>query len=194
MQSLQWTYAFHIFCALILGTIVGIERQWHHCMAGTRTNAIVSAGAAAFVMSGILADHDTSAAARIAAAVVTGIGFLGAGVIFKDQSSIHGLTTAATVWCSAAIGILAGEGFLFMATVVTFLVLASNIALRPLATLLNKQQLLMEQEMLKVKARAVALEFADIPGAIMPGSEEEYAELEEDASENQEAQTEKRAA
>ena len=88
--------------ALVLGALIGLERQWHHRMAGTRTNALVAAGAAAFVMAGALIVGDAAAEARIVSYVVSGVGFLGAGVIFKESAQIRGLNTAARIWCSAA--------------------------------------------------------------------------------------------
>lgn len=134
-------FALQLGASLLLGAAVGLERQWHHCMAGTRTNALVAAGAAAFVMTGLLATNDVAAASRIAANVVTGVGFLGAGVIFKDSNSIHGLTTAATVWCAAAIGTLGGMGRVDLAAIVAASILVTNVLLRPLAQWLNRAQL-----------------------------------------------------
>jgi putative Mg2+ transporter-C (MgtC) family protein len=116
-----------------MGAIVGLERQWRQRMAGTRTNALVAAGAAAFVMCGLLIDGDPSARGRIVSYVVSGVGFLGAGVIFKDGANVRGLNTAATVWCSAAIGALCGLGALNLAVVLTATVLFTNMVLRPLA-------------------------------------------------------------
>jgi putative Mg2+ transporter-C (MgtC) family protein len=102
-------------------------------MAGTRTNALVSAGAAAFVMCGHLIGLDPSAQGRIVSYVVSGVGFLGAGVIFKDGANARGLNTAATVWCSADIGALCGLGALNLALVLAATVLFTNMVLRPLA-------------------------------------------------------------
>jgi putative Mg2+ transporter-C (MgtC) family protein len=102
-------------------------------MAGTRTNALVAAGAAAFVMCGYLIGLDPSAQGRIVSYVVSGVGFLGAGVIFKDGANVRGLNTAATVWCSAAIGALCGLGALNLALVLAVTVLFTNMVLRPLA-------------------------------------------------------------
>jgi len=85
----------------LLGAAIGFERQWNQGMAGLRTNALVAFGAACFV--GL---HIEQAAAYI----VTGIGFLGAGVIFREGGSVRGLNTAATLWCSAAVGALSGAG------------------------------------------------------------------------------------
>ncbi len=99
-------FALRLALAISMGAAVGLERQWRQRMAGTRTNALVAAGAAAFVMFGLLLDSDPSARGRIVSYVVSGVGFLGAGVIFKDGGNVRGLNTAATIWCSAAIGAL----------------------------------------------------------------------------------------
>lgn len=132
MQDLNLQFAIRLAVALTLGCLVGLERQWRQGMAGTRTNALVSAGAAAFVTAGSLLG-DPTAAGRIASCVVTGIGFLGAGVIFKDGANVKGLNTAATVWCSAAIGMLAGLGHLFHSLVLAIAILLINSGLRPLS-------------------------------------------------------------
>ena len=126
-------FCLHLLAALFLGAIVGLERQWRQRMAGTRTNALVAAGGAAFVMCGFLIGGDPSASGRIVSYVVSGVGFLGAGVIFKDGANVRGLNTAATIWCSAAIGALCGLGALNLALVLAVVVLFANMALRPLA-------------------------------------------------------------
>lgn len=102
-------------------------------MAGTRTNALVGAGASAFVMAGSLLVDDPSGTGRVVSYVVSGVGFLGAGVIFKDSANIRGLNTAATIWCSAAVGVLAGLGAFHLSLVLAIAVLLANIGLRPLA-------------------------------------------------------------
>jgi putative Mg2+ transporter-C (MgtC) family protein len=126
-------FTLRLFAALLLGATVGLERQWRQRMAGTRTNALVAAGASAFVMAGSLLVQDPAATGRIASYVVSGVGFLGAGVIFKDSANIRGLNTAATIWCSAAVGVLAGLGALHLSLVLALAVLLANIGLRPLA-------------------------------------------------------------
>jgi len=126
-------FALRLFLAIGMGALVGLERQWRQRMAGTRTNALVSAGAAAFVMCGLLLENDPSARGRIVSYVVSGVGFLGAGVIFKDGANVRGLNTAATIWCSAAIGALSGLGSLDLAFILTIGVLLTNVVLRPLA-------------------------------------------------------------
>src|SRR5258708_39098152 len=113
-------FAVRLLLAVARGGTGGLERQWRQRMAGTRTNALVAAGAAAFVMCGLLLDNDPSARGRIVSYVVSGVGFLGGGVIFKDGASVRGLNTAATLWCSAAIGPLTGIGAVHLALVLDF--------------------------------------------------------------------------
>jgi putative Mg2+ transporter-C (MgtC) family protein len=119
--------------ALLMGVAVGLERQWRQRMAGTRTNALVAAGAAAFVMCAFMVRDNSRGEAQIVSYVVSGVGFLGAGVIFKDAGSVRGLNTAATLWCSAAIGAISGLGNPLQALILTAAVLCTNIVLRPLA-------------------------------------------------------------
>ncbi|HEX7158672.1 MAG TPA: MgtC/SapB family protein, partial [Edaphobacter sp.] len=131
-------FVLRLALAIGFGSLVGLERQWRQRMAGTRTNALVAAGAAAFIMSGYLLEgDDPSARGRIASYIVSGVGFLGAGVIFKDGSNVRGLNTAATIWCSAAIGSLCGHGAIHLALALTLGVLLTNTVLRPLAYRLN---------------------------------------------------------
>jgi putative Mg2+ transporter-C (MgtC) family protein len=126
-------FAIRLLLAIAMGATVGLERQWRQRMAGTRTNALVAAGVAAFVMCGLLLDNDPSARGRIVSYVVSGVGFLGAGVIFKDGANVRGLNTGATIWCSAAIGAISGLGSLNLALVLAAAVLLTNMVLRPLA-------------------------------------------------------------
>jgi putative Mg2+ transporter-C (MgtC) family protein len=129
-------FAVRVGAALLFGAVMGLERQLHHRLAGLRTNSLVAMGAAAFVaLSGMVPGDSPT---RIAAQVVSGIGFLGAGVIFKEGFNVHGLTTAATLWCAAAAGSLAGLGFVAAGSVVTAMVLATNVLLRPLSHMVDR--------------------------------------------------------
>ena len=120
--------------ALALGAVIGAERQWRQRMAGLRTNALVSLGAALFVLFGdLLAGSPGTDPTRIAAYVVSGIGFLGAGVILRDGVNIRGVNTAATIWCSSAVGVLAGGGYIVEAIIGAFLVVIAHALLRPVA-------------------------------------------------------------
>jgi putative Mg2+ transporter-C (MgtC) family protein len=126
--------------AVVLGALVGFERQWRQRMAGLRTNALVALGAALFELFGVLIAGENGAdPTRIAAYVVSGVGFLGAGVILRDGVHVRGINTAATIWCSAAVGVLAGGGYLIEAVVAAVLVLWINILLRPLGRRIDRQ-------------------------------------------------------
>jgi putative Mg2+ transporter-C (MgtC) family protein len=127
-----------LVCAFIFGGLIGFERQYRQRNAGLRTIVLVATGAAAFVELGVrMAGQD--AAVRVVSYVVSGIGFLGAGVIMKEGAQVRGLNTAATLWGSAAAGAFAGGGLIIEAVVVTALVLAANTLLRPLVDLINRQ-------------------------------------------------------
>jgi putative Mg2+ transporter-C (MgtC) family protein len=117
--------------ALVLGAVIGSERQFRGRMAGLRTNALVSLGAAGFVTFAALYPDDINPT-RVAAQVVSGIGFLGAGIIFRDGFNIQGINTAATLWCSAAVGLISGSGHVTYAIALTLLVFFSNLGLRPI--------------------------------------------------------------
>jgi putative Mg2+ transporter-C (MgtC) family protein len=123
--------------AFVLGTLIGAERQYRQRTAGLRTNVLVAVGAAAFVD---LAMHLTGAdgAVRVVAYVVSGIGFLGAGVIMKQGMDVRGLNTAATLWASAAVGSCAGGDMVAQAAALTVFVLAGNTLLRPLVNAINR--------------------------------------------------------
>ncbi|MNM11382.1 putative Mg(2+) transport ATPase [compost metagenome] len=129
-------FALRVAAALTLGAMIGAERQLRQRMAGLRTNALVSVGASLFVMVSVL-EGDSAGHMRIAAQVVSGIGFLGAGVIMREGMTVRGLNTAATLWCSAAIGILCGLGFALEAAIGTAFVLIANLVLRQLAQRIN---------------------------------------------------------
>ena len=98
--------ALNLAVALGLSAVIGFERQWRNRLAGLRTNTLVALGAASFVIFEQLIPGESSPT-RVAAQVVSGIGFLGAGLIFREGLSVRGLNTAATLWCSAAIGVIA---------------------------------------------------------------------------------------
>lgn len=133
-------FALRILLALVLGSIIGAERQMRQRMAGLRTNALVATGAALFVMVAAF-ENDPQGATRITSYVVSGIGFLGAGVIMREGINVRGLNTAATLWCSAAIGVLSGLGLALEAAIGAGAILAANVFLRSVAHLINKQDL-----------------------------------------------------
>jgi putative Mg2+ transporter-C (MgtC) family protein len=138
-------FAVRVATALVLGAAIGVERQWHHRLAGLRTNALVCTGAAVFVSLSSMAQAEGDST-RIAAQVVSGIGFLGAGVIFREGFSVRGLNTAATLWCAAAVGCLCGAGFLTAALIASLLIMVTNVLLRPISHLVARGESKAEME------------------------------------------------
>jgi putative Mg2+ transporter-C (MgtC) family protein len=130
-------FVIRLSTALILGGVLGLERQWRQRTTGLRTNSLVAMGSAMFVMMGALIPGPDSES-RVASYVVSGIGFLCGGVILRDGLNVRGLNTAATLWCTAAIGTLAGCGFLTLSVAGTMGVLVTNLVLRPLAYRINR--------------------------------------------------------
>src|ERR1700712_5083166 len=129
-----------LFTAFVLGTLIGAERQYRQRTAGLRTNVLVAVGAAAFIdLAMQLSGAD--GAVRVIAYVVSGIGFLGAGVIMKEGTNVRGLNTAATLWGSAAVGSCAGADMIAQAVALTVFVLAGNTLLRPLVNAINRAPL-----------------------------------------------------
>ena len=129
--------AISYLTAFVLGTAIGAERQYRQRTAGLRTNALVAIGAAAFVDLGQRLGGDVESI-RVISYVVSGIGFLGAGVIMKEGMNVRGLNTAATLWCSAAVGAIAGSDMVAEAVLLTGVVLFANTALRPLVDAINR--------------------------------------------------------
>ena len=123
--------------AFVLGTLIGAERQYRQRGGGLRTHVLVAVGAATFVDIGMHLNGSVGAT-QIIAYVVSGVGFLGAGVIMKEGSNVWGLNTAATLWCSAAVGACAGADLAFEAVALTVFVLAGNTLLRPLVNAINR--------------------------------------------------------
>jgi putative Mg2+ transporter-C (MgtC) family protein len=124
--------------AFVLGGLIRFERQYRQRTAGLRTNVLVAVGAASFVDLGAQIYGDEGVV-RIVAYVVSGIGFLGAGVIMKEGAQVRGLNTAATLWASAAVGACAGSGLWAEAVALTAFVLAGNTLLRPLVNYINRR-------------------------------------------------------
>jgi putative Mg2+ transporter-C (MgtC) family protein len=118
--------------ALILGMAIGLEREYRRHPAGLRTMAMVSVGSCLFTLLGTIVDGRSVDPTRIAAQVVTGIGFLGAGAILRQGVTVHGLTTAASIWVVAAIGMAVGFGFYILPTICALMVVIALAAIKPL--------------------------------------------------------------
>lgn len=138
-----WAQAVAVLVAFALCTVVGTERQWRGKSAGIRTHALVGTGSAIFTLVSAYGFHALPGVeqgpgdpSRIAAQVVTGIGFLGAGVIFLHKDVVHGLTTAASVWVAAAIGMACGAGLIPLAVLGTLIQLFISLVLKPLSAVL----------------------------------------------------------
>ncbi len=131
-------FIFRLVCALLAGIIIGTQRELRQHQAGLTTNALVSVGACIFILiseSVIMKAQLTGGPVnndnlRVLSQVVTGIGFLGAGVIMKNGVTIHGLTSAATIWCSAAVGCLCGYGFWVEALIAVATIIFINWGLK----------------------------------------------------------------
>lgn len=128
-------FLLRILLCFVISFCIGLERQWRRRVIGLRTNVLVCVGSFLFVTFSVQTNaNDIS---RVAAQVVSGIGFLGAGVILKDGANIKGLNTAATLWCNAAIGTLCAAGLLIEAITGGALILFANIILRFIAQKMN---------------------------------------------------------
>ncbi len=132
-----WELVGRILLAAILGGIVGGEREYHGHTAGLRTNILVAVGACLFTILSVegfpTANNLIHDPTRLAAQIVSGIGFLGAGAVFRDNDRVRGLTTAATIWLMAAIGIAAGVGSYFLAIVTTIITIIVLVVLLPIS-------------------------------------------------------------
>jgi putative Mg2+ transporter-C (MgtC) family protein len=140
MSMLSWNeFVLRLGAAVLGGALIGFERQWRSRGAGLRTNTLVAAGAAMFVLISEMTPHRAGLdPTRITSYVVSGVGFLVAGVIISDGVSVRGINTAATLWCAAAVGALAASGFVWQAGVATTAILAINILL-PLGRRIDRQ-------------------------------------------------------
>jgi len=145
--AMDWKiFLLRVSVALLLGALIGAERQLRQRLTGLRTNALVSTGACLFVLMTQSVPGIAHDASRIAAYVVSGIGFLGGGVIMRDGLNVRGLNTAATLWCTAAVGVLCSLGLLLEASLGSLVVLCANILLRDLAQRLDRQDVLPASE------------------------------------------------
>ncbi len=138
-----WIFLTRLSIAVLLGALIGLERQWRQKSAGLRTNTLVSTGSAAFTLISIAITSSNEEvyigdATRIIGQIVTGIGFLGGGVILRDGLNVQGLNTAATIWCSAAVGALAGIGMYSFAFITALTITLTHMLFRPLGHWINR--------------------------------------------------------
>jgi putative Mg2+ transporter-C (MgtC) family protein len=129
----EWEAIVRTLAALVAGGAIGLERSYHGRAAGLRTYALVSFGSALLVAGGqfeVITGRETGEVSRIIQGIVTGIGFLGAGVIVKEGFSVRGLTTAASIWVAAAVGVVLGAGSYWMGLAATLVTLGALTILR----------------------------------------------------------------
>jgi len=129
---------YGILLSILFGLLVGIERELSRKAAGLRTNVLICLGAAVFTIISIKLGG-TESLTRIAAGVVTGVGFLGAGAIIQDRGGVHGLTTAATIWLVSGIGMACGAGFYLLATITTIIAIIVLFGLRKISHYIEKK-------------------------------------------------------
>ncbi|MFB9907374.1 MgtC/SapB family protein [Allokutzneria oryzae] len=136
MTITWWEIALRLVCAASLGALVGLERQWRARTAGLRTNALVCVGAALFELFSVLTP-DAGSTTRIASYIVSGVGFLGAGVIIRDGGNLRGINTAATIWGTAGIGLMCGGGHYAVAVAGAVVIVVANVGLRQLGRIVD---------------------------------------------------------
>lgn len=145
MQTLSIAeFALRLAMGVGCGALIGIERQWQARRAGLRTNALVATGATLFVLYAVITPD--SSPTRVASYVVSGVGFLGGGVILREGFNVHGLNTAATLWCSAAVGVLAAGGHYVFTLIATGTIVVIHLLGRPLGHLIDRDNVVEEDE------------------------------------------------
>ena len=127
MSTVTIEFLIRILYALLAGVIIGIEREWRLRSAGLPTNTLVAIGATTYVMASTLLTSELGDPSRVLGQIATGVGFLGAGVIMRDGINIHGLNSAATIWCSAAVGALIGLDLIKEAFIAAGIVVFINL-------------------------------------------------------------------
>lgn len=126
--------------ALALGGVIGLERQWKSHYVGLRTNTLVTIGSAALIIFGLmLPPGDAEGLTRISAQIITGVGFLCAGVIMHEGVNVRGFNTAATLWCSVAVGMFVGNGLFVPAAILSCFIVAVNLLFRPVDYYINRK-------------------------------------------------------
>ena len=137
---MNWVDVFSLILAVVLGGIIGAEREFSGKAAGLRTNILICLGAAVFtIISKRMVAGEGATSARIAAQIVTGVGLLGAGAIIQDRGGVHGLTTAATIWLVASIGTACGARYHMLAVVSTGIAILVLFGLSPIDRILAKR-------------------------------------------------------
>ena len=143
MMNLSWEeIALRLGLALVLGGLIGLERQWRSHYVGLRTNTLVALGSAAMMLCGeAVSASEPYGIVHVVAGIITGIGFIGGGVIIQEGLTVRGCNTAATLWCSVGVGLFAGAGFMVAAVILGVIVVLVNLTLRPVVYYINEKAL-----------------------------------------------------
>jgi putative Mg2+ transporter-C (MgtC) family protein len=155
MNHLDITYTeiIKILLAFLLGSLLGLEREYHNKSAGFRTHIMITIGATLFTILSYRIGGTTPD--RIASNIITGIGFIGAGVIFKEGMKVGGITTAATIWIEAAIGMAVGYGAFYLAAGVTLIVLITLMLLTKLESSFDRLRQVRQYKIIFIKSEYV---------------------------------------
>ncbi len=125
-------FSIRIMAAIVFGICIGAERQLKGHTAGIQTNGLVCTGSCLFTLFSFMVD--TPEPTRIAAGIVSGIGFLCSGIIFKERGNVKGINTAATIWCTASIGVIVAAGYIIFGAVATVLIILVNLIFKPIGS------------------------------------------------------------
>jgi len=132
-------YVWRLLLAAGLGAALGVEREYRQKPAGLRTNILIAVGSALFTILSLEMTKGVGDTSRVAGQIVTGIGFLGGGAIMRNRNTVHGMTTAATIWVNSAVGIAAGAGQFGLATFTAALTLVVLVLLPPVETYFERR-------------------------------------------------------
>lgn len=140
LEKIDFQTFVPLVVAVILGGLIGLEREIHRKPAGLRTNILICMGAATFMLIAEKMTSDPSSIARLTAGIVTGVGFIGGGAVLRDQANIYGVTTAATIWVVTSIGIACGMRLYAISIAATILSLLVLTVLSPLDKKIHKAE------------------------------------------------------
>jgi len=175
--------------SLLLGSVIGLERQWHRRLVDLKTNALVSLGSCLFMLV-TQNDNEFQDYVRMAGQVVVGVGFIGGGLLFREGSQTKGINTAATLWCCAAVGVLCGINRWSEAAFATFTIISANTILRQFAQFFNLKMGVTDNltESVQIKLRCPISKVSSIQTYVIQFFEAHHLELKAAASERVEGE------
>src|SRR6202171_3632474 len=170
-SSSELASAGRLFVALIFGALGGLERQWHHKIAGVKTNTLVAVGATAFALVSARGFGLYSNPAQIAAGVVSGIGFIGAGVIMRRGGSVQGINTAANLWATAGMGLAVGGGYISLGAVILLAILTTQLAINRVGKGIDDRAPRASGERFTLTIDFIPAAEVEVEGALGPGTD-----------------------